>query len=75
MSDLSWMDLGRCTEIDGELWYPPKGASTREAKLVCLGCEVRARCLDYALENEIKHGIWGGLSEHQRRPLRRERAA
>jgi WhiB family redox-sensing transcriptional regulator len=52
------------------LFFPERGASTREAKAVCAGCPVRVECLDYALGNSIKYGIWGGLSEHQRRERR-----
>ncbi|MDU5308733.1 MAG: WhiB family transcriptional regulator, partial [Varibaculum cambriense] len=48
-----------------------KGGSTREAKAVCELCEVRDECLSYALENDERFGIWGGLSERERRRLRR----
>ena len=48
--------------------------STREAKEVCKGCVVRGDCLEYALANGEKFGIWGGLSERERRRLRRQRA-
>ena len=51
---------------------PEKGGSTREAKKVCRGCEVRAECLEYALEHDERFGIWGGLSERERRRLKRE---
>ena len=50
------------------------GASTREAKEVCRGCEVRHDCLEFALQNGEKFGIWGGLSERERRRIRRQRA-
>jgi WhiB family redox-sensing transcriptional regulator len=69
-SDLSWMDLGRCTEVDGDLHFPEKGQSTREAKIVCRGCEVREACLAYALAHEERFGIWGGKSERERRRLK-----
>ena len=49
-------------------------ASTREAKEVCRGCVVREDCLEYALANGEKFGIWGGMSERERRRLRRARA-
>jgi WhiB family redox-sensing transcriptional regulator len=70
-----WRDLGRCAEVDGDLWFPEKGGPTGEAKRVCRSCEVRAECLEYALEHEERFGIWGGFSERERRVLRRERAA
>jgi len=76
--DLAWMDLARCTEVDPEAWFPEKGGSTRPAKRVCLlSCEVRAECLEYALEHEAvaAYGIWGGMSERERRRLKQQRAA
>jgi WhiB family transcriptional regulator, redox-sensing transcriptional regulator len=66
-----WKDLGRCAEVDGDIFFPAKGESNLEAKLVCRMCEVRARCLDYALDNDETFGIWGGMSERQRRKVRR----
>lgn len=66
-----WMDLGRCAEADPEQWFPEKGGSTRAAKAVCRGCEVRAECLEYALKHDERFGVWGGLSERERRRLKR----
>ena len=60
--------------VDPDLFFPERGASTREAKEVCRGCVVREDCLEYALANGEKFGIWGGLSERERRRLRRQRA-
>jgi WhiB family transcriptional regulator, redox-sensing transcriptional regulator len=68
----SWPDLAACAEADPEVWYPEKGGSTREAKQVCRGCDVRAECLLYALEHDERWGIWGGLSEIERRRVKRE---
>jgi WhiB family transcriptional regulator, redox-sensing transcriptional regulator len=56
------------------LFFPERGASTKEAKSVCHGCEVRPECLEYALRHGEKFGIWGGMSERERRRLRRQRA-
>ena len=50
--------------------FPEKGGSTRDAKRVCTGCTVRAECLEFALANDERFGIWGGLSERERRRLR-----
>jgi WhiB family redox-sensing transcriptional regulator len=55
-------------------YFPERGASTREAKAICTRCLVRAECLDFALRIGTKHGVWGGLSERERRRIRRERA-
>ena len=54
---------------DPEAFFPEKGGSTREAKKVCRGCEVVGECLEYALEHDERFGIWGGLSERERRRL------
>jgi WhiB family redox-sensing transcriptional regulator len=68
---LGWQDRALCAQTDPEAFFPEKGGSTREAKKVCSGCEVRAECLEYALANDERFGIWGGLSERERRKLKR----
>ena len=70
----SWQLQANCMGVDPDLFFPERGASTREAKEVCRGCVVREDCLEYALANGEKFGIWGGLSERERRRLRRARA-
>ncbi|MEM9714671.1 MAG: WhiB family transcriptional regulator [Actinomycetota bacterium] len=69
-----WWELSNCLGVDPDLFFPERGASTREAKEVCRGCVVREDCLEYALVNGEKFGIWGGMSERERRRIRRERA-
>ncbi|GAA1573758.1 Transcriptional regulator WhiB [Leucobacter aridicollis] len=69
---LAWQSDALCAQTDPESFFPEKGGSTREAKRICESCEVRSECLDYALENDERFGIWGGLSERERRKLRRE---
>lgn len=68
---VSWQDDALCAQTDPEAFFPEKGGSTREAKRVCQTCPVRAQCLEYALEHDERFGIWGGLSERERRRLRR----
>ena len=68
---LGWQELALCAETDPEAFFPEKGGSTREAKKVCSGCEVRRECLEYALASDQRFGIWGGLSERERRRLKR----
>ena len=68
---LGWQERALCAQTDPEAFFPEKGGSTREAKKVCASCEVRSECLDYALENDERFGIWGGLSERERRKLKR----
>lgn len=69
--DDQWQERGLCAQTDPEAFFPEKGGSTREAKRICQGCEVRDRCLEYALANDERFGIWGGLSERERRRLKR----
>ncbi|SOJ53782.1 Transcriptional regulator WhiB2 [Mycobacterium simulans] len=66
-----WQDRALCAQTDPEAFFPEKGGSTREAKKICLGCEVRHECLEYALAHDERFGIWGGLSERERRRLKR----
>ena len=72
--DRSWQRRANCMGVDPELFFPERGASTREAKEVCRGCVVREDCLEFAIANSEKFGIWGGMSERERRRLRRARA-
>ena len=69
--ELEWQENALCAQTDPEAFFPEKGGSTREAKKVCLSCEVRQECLEYAMTNDERFGIWGGLSERERRKLRR----
>ncbi|GAB3296250.1 WhiB family transcriptional regulator [Parasphingorhabdus pacifica] len=66
-----WQERALCAQTDPEAFFPEKGGSTREAKRICAGCEVRSECLEYALEHDERFGIWGGLSERERRKLKR----
>lgn len=68
---LAWQEQALCAQTDPEAFFPEKGGSTREAKAICELCEVRAECLSYALANDERFGIWGGLSERERRGLKR----
>ena len=68
---VGWQERALCAQTDPEAFFPEKGGSTREAKRVCHSCDVRSACLEYALENDERFGIWGGLSERERRRLKR----
>ncbi len=68
---LAWQADSLCAQTDPEAFFPEKGGSTRDAKKICGSCEVRSECLEYALENDERFGIWGGLSERERRKLRK----
>jgi WhiB family redox-sensing transcriptional regulator len=71
--DRSWQRRANCMGVDPDLFFPERGASTREAKEVCRGCVAREECLEYAITHSEKFGIWGGLSERERRRIRRRR--
>jgi len=68
---LAWQERALCAQTDPEAFFPEKGGSTREAKKVCARCDVRAECLEYALAHDERFGIWGGLSERERRKLKK----
>jgi len=69
--ELAWQADALCAQTDPEAFFPEKGGSTRDAKKVCAACTVRSECLEYALANDERFGIWGGLSERERRRLRK----
>jgi len=69
----AWQARANCMGVDPELFFPERGSSTREAKEVCHGCVVASECLDFAIANSEKFGIWGGMSERERRRVRRAR--
>ena len=69
--EFGWQERSLCAQTDPEAFFPEKGGSTREAKKVCVSCEVRVECLEYALANDERFGIWGGLSERERRKLQK----
>ncbi|AKJ72237.1 putative WhiB family transcriptional regulator [Tsukamurella phage TPA4] len=73
--DREWHDLGLCREVDPDLWFPERGGSTRDAKRICRRCPVQEKCLQQALDAGERFGVWGGVSERERRQMDRERAA
>jgi WhiB family redox-sensing transcriptional regulator len=79
-SDDEWRDHALCSGTDPELFFPVGTTgqaivSIDHAKKVCEQCTVTKACLDFALETNQDSGIWGGLSEEERRQIRRRRAA
>src|SRR5438128_11384318 len=66
-----WQDRARCRDYDPEVFFPEKGGSSREAKRICAECPVRIECLNYALRRDERYGVWGGMSERERRRLKR----
>lgn len=76
-SPSSWRDKAACHGADSDVFFPERGESADPARQVCARCPVRQPCLVYALDEGIAHGIWGGLTERERRVLRvpRQRAS
>ncbi len=68
--DQDWQEQALCAQTDPEAFFPEKGGSTRDAKRICRACPVRDECLEFALEHDERFGIWGGLSERERRRLK-----
>lgn len=69
-----WQNYANCLGADADLFFPERGSSTRKAKAICGECQVQIECLDFALDNGERFGIWGGLSERERRRVRHERS-
>jgi len=72
-ADMAWQDFANCRGADPDLFFPERGASTRTAKGICRECSVRSECLEFAISSSEKFGIWGALSERERRKIRKER--
>ena len=77
-ADYSWRDHALCRDTDPELFFPVGSTGVAlvqidRARQVCGQCTVRDECLDYALDTNQDSGIWGGLSEEERRVIRRQR--
>ena len=68
-----WTVDAACADADPDLFFGEHGRPATEAKAICAGCPVRAECLDFALEGRERFGIWGGLTEKQRRVEARRR--
>lgn len=69
----AWMLEARCAGVDVEIMFPGRGEDSSRAKRVCAECPVRAECLEFALTHFEKFGVWGGLSERERRRIRTAR--
>lgn len=66
----SWPMLAKCRGLKDDLF--PDGADQKRARNICIGCEVRLECLAEALDNRIEWGVWGGMTERERRRLLRQ---
>ncbi|WP_327302196.1 WhiB family transcriptional regulator [Streptomyces sp. NBC_01298] len=70
--DDAWSERALCRTADPEELFV-EGAAQNRAKAICTGCPVRTECLAHALDNSIEHGVWGGMTERERRSLLRRR--
>lgn len=73
--DASWAERAACRGTNPDSFFVRGAAQARPAQQLCGGCGVREACLDYALTNDIDFGVWGGLTERQRRSLQRRQYA
>lgn len=71
---LSWWDFANCLGADYDTFFPERGASAKKAKAICGKCLVRMECLDDAVTRGEKFGIRGGMTERERRDVRRSKA-
>ncbi|NCY16693.1 MAG: WhiB family transcriptional regulator [Actinobacteria bacterium] len=69
----AWMEDGICRNHKPDTFFPSDGVGVEVAKRICATCPVVDTCLEYALENHIDHGVWGGTSERQRRRILKAR--
>lgn len=67
-----WMTDGLCAQTSPDEFFPEKGQTTRHAKAICAECPVQRECLDYALANGERFGVWGNTSERERRRMLKE---
>ncbi|MDR3152421.1 MAG: WhiB family transcriptional regulator [Bifidobacteriaceae bacterium] len=67
-----WREYALCSQTNPTAFFPEKGGSTKDAKNVCTNCVVKSECLEYALTNDIRFGIWGGKSERERRRFKKD---
>ncbi|MFA5786500.1 MAG: WhiB family transcriptional regulator [Actinomycetota bacterium] len=73
---MDWRHQARCRDVDPELFFPigttgPAAAQVEAARAVCKPCSVRQDCLQWALDTAQDSGVWGGVSEEERRTIRR----
>ena len=76
--NLSWRQHAACRGVDPDIFYPPldeieAAAVVEEARAVCERCPVRQPCLEFALANRERDGVWGGATERERRRMLRRR--
>lgn len=71
IDEVDWAEAARCRGVDPELFFVRGLSDAKPALKICARCPVKEDCLSYALANDIDHGVWGGLTERQRRAVAR----
>lgn len=74
LDERPWAAYASCREVDPEMFFSGAEKKTEEAIRICNGCPVQDECLTWALDTRVRYGIWGGLTERQRRRLARASA-
>ena len=69
----AWMSAGNCRNYPPAVFFPSDGVGVDRARKICVDCPVIEQCLEYALEERIEHGVWGGCSERERRRILKRR--
>jgi WhiB family redox-sensing transcriptional regulator len=73
IKNLAWRQRASCRGVEPEIFYPVSEEEAEEAKAICESCTVRETCLEYALSNRERDGVWGGATERERRRMIRQR--
>ena len=73
MKNLKWRQRAACRGVDPDIFYPVSEEESEEAKSICRVCAVRETCLEFALGNRERDGVWGGATERERRRMLRQR--
>lgn len=73
LMNLSWRQRAACRGVDPDIFYPVSDEEAEPAKAICAQCPVREACLEYALANRERDGVWGGATERERRRIVRQR--
>jgi len=72
-TETAWMGKGNCRAYPPAVFFPSDGVGVDRARKICATCPVAGSCLEYALEQRIDHGVWGGTSERERRRILKRR--
>lgn len=71
--DQGWKQVGLCRGVDPDLFFPERGGDTRTPKAICKQCAIQEQCLEFAIANGERFGVWGGKTERERRSMRSAR--